>query len=230
MGRRNVLLQGAFGVLAVFAVPGAVVHAQGLAGISDALASKGLKEALDRGAGAAATKLGAPDGFLGNPKVRIPLPGYLEDVSKIARTLGMGRQLDELVVSMNRAAEAAVPQARAMLVDAVRHMSVTDARNILTGGENSVTDFFRSKTRAGLHEQFLPIVTKTTDTVGLARKYNDLLAKLPVKGKAPRIEEHVTEKALDGLYYMIAQEESAIRRDPIGYGGDAIRKVFGALK
>lgn len=225
---RRTLLALAAALVAAGAAPGA--HALSLADLTDADASKGLKAALEKGAIAAVGKLGAQDGFLGNPKVKIPLPGFLEDASQIARMLGMGRQLDELVVSMNRAAEAAVPQARQMLVDAVRTMTLSDAKKILTGGETSVTEFFRARTEKPLFEKLLPIVTKTTSSVGLARRYNDLVGRLPVGGNATRIEDHVTAKALDGLYTVIGQEEIAIRRDPVGAGSDAIRKVFGALK
>ena len=197
--------------------------------LSEADASSGLRVALERGASAAVSRLGVRDGFFANPKVRIPLPGFLEDAAGLARMLGMGREIDELSLAMNRAAEAAVPRAKALLRSAVRSMTVTDAKNILTGGETSVTDFFATKTREPLYERFLPIVRDTTMRVGLARRYNALVAKLPVSGADARIEHHVTDKTLDGLYYMIGQEEIAIRRNPIGYGSDILRKVFGAL-
>jgi hypothetical protein len=141
----------------------------------------------------------------------------------------MGKDLDELSLAMNRAAEAAVPRAKTLLTQAVRSMSVTDAKNILTGGETSVTDFFAAKTRAPLYEQFLPIVRDVTDRAGLARRYNALVAKLRLSGNDSKVENHVTDKALDGLFYMIGQEEIAIRRNPVGYGSDILKKVFGAL-
>lgn len=210
-------------------LPGRRAHASALAGVSDADATAGLREALDRGALAAVAKLGVADGFLGNPKVRIPLPGFLEDVAGAARMLGMRKQLDELTVAMNRAAEAAVPKAKDMLRSAVRSMTVTDARKIVTGGETSVTEFFESRTREPLYAQFLPVVKDTTLRVGLAQRYNELMRKLPVRDRDARIEDHVTGKALDGLYYMIGQEEISIRRDPVRYGSDVLRKVFGSL-
>ena len=136
----------ALGALAIAATQRA--HALSLSDLSNAEASQGLKLALEKGAGAAVDLLGRPDGFLANPKVRIPLPGYLNDAAKFMRTLGQGKRIDELVTSMNRAAEAAVPMGRDLLVNAVKSMNVGDAKNILTGGPTSVTDFFAGKTRA----------------------------------------------------------------------------------
>lgn len=229
IGRRR-LCAAVLSAAAVSAVPPVRrAHASSLAGVSDADATAGLREALDRGALAAVAKLGIADGFLGNPKVRIPLPGFLEDVAGAARMLGMRKQLDELTVAMNRAAEAAVPKAKDMLRSAVRSMTVTDARKILTGGETSVTEFFEGRTREPLFAQFLPVVRDTTSRVGLAQRYNELMRKLPVKDRDARIEDYVTGKALDGLYYMIGQEEISIRRDPVRYGSDVLRKVFGSL-
>ena len=148
-----------------------------LAGISNQDASAGLKTALEKGALAAVGLLGKPDGFFGNDKVRIPLPGFLQDVAGIMKTLGQGKRIDELMLSINRAAEAAVPMGKDLLVSSVRNMSVTDAKNILTGGDTSVTKFFAEKTRTPLSGTFLPIVTKATEKVGLAIKYNDFAAK-----------------------------------------------------
>lgn len=205
-----------------------------LAGVSNADASTGLKAALEKGAIAAVGLLGKTDGFLGNPKVRIPLPGYLEDASKLLKSLGQGKRLDELVTSINRAAEAAVPMGKDLLVGAVRSMSVTDAKNILTGGETSVTNFFAEKTRAPLGVKFLPVVTKATEKVGLAKKYNDVASKASgfglVKKEDANIQQYVTGKSLDGLYLIIGDEEKKIRQDPIGTGSAIIGKVFGALK
>ncbi len=221
--------RGAVGGWALYALAAAPAYALSLSDLSNAEQVGGLKAALEQGAIAAVGKLGVPDGFLGNPKVKIPLPGFLEQASSVAHMLGMGAQLDELVVAMNRAAEAAVPEAKSLLVAAAKAMSVTDARSILTGGPTSVTEYFRSKTEKPLFERFLPIVTRTTSRVGLAQKYNALVARLPVKGDA-RIEQHVTGKTLDGLYTVIGEEEVAIRRDPVGAGSAIVRRVFGAMK
>jgi hypothetical protein len=138
--------------------------------LSNADASKGLKTALEKGALSAVGLLGAKDGFLGNDQVRIPLPGYLNDAAQLLRTFGQGSQVDELLTAMNRAAEAAVPQSKELLLKAVQTMSVNDAKGILTGGNTAVTDFFAGKTRPALAEKFLPVVTKATTRVGLADK------------------------------------------------------------
>lgn len=209
-------------------------EAVSLGDLSNAEASQGLKAALERGALAAVGLLGKTDGFLGNPKVRIPLPGYLADAAKFMRTLGRGKQVDELEVAMNRAAEAAVPLARDLLVNAVKTMSVSDAKGILAGGETSVTQFFASKTREPLTGRFLPVVTKATQKVGLAEKYNHVAGKAAgmglVKKEDATIEHYVTRKSLDGLYTIIGEEEKKIRQDPVGTGSTILRKVFGAIK
>ena len=205
-----------------------------LAGISNKDASTGLKTALEKGALAAVALLGRPDGFFGNDKVRIPLPGFLQDAAGILKTLGQGKRIDELMLSINRAAEAAVPMGRDLLVSSVRNMSVLDAKNILIGGETSVTSFFAEKTRTPLSGTFLPIVTRATEKVGLANQYNELAGKASgfglVKKEDANIQQYVTGKALSGLYLIIGDEEKKIRRDPIGTGNAILQKVFGALK
>ncbi len=202
--------------------------------LSETDAAAGVRAALERGAGAAVSLLGRTDGFLGNPKVRIPLPGYLEDAGKLLRTMGQGQKVDELVTAMNRAAEAAVPEAKSLLVSAVKAMSVEDARNIVTGGEDSVTRFFADKTREPLGVKFLPIVTRATEKVSLASKYNAVAGKVAgfglVKKEDANIEQYVTGKALDGLYLMIGEEERKIRQNPVATGSAILKKVFGSLK
>ena len=206
---------------------------QGLAGISDLDANRGLKAALETGALAAVRLLGRPDGFLANPQVHIPLPKALLDAAKLLRTLGMGQHLDDLEVSLNRAAESAVPMARNLLVDAVRNITVADAKRILTGGETSVTDFFADKTRTSLGGTFLPVVHQATSKVGLVQKYDRVVDKAQglglYKPEDPTVDHYVTRKALDGLYFMIGEEEKKIRRDPVGTGSAILRKVFGGL-
>jgi hypothetical protein len=202
--------------------------------LSNAQASQGLKLALEKGAMAAVKSLGQSNGFLGNDKVRIPLPGMLDDAAKLLRKLGQGARLDELIVAMNHAAETAVPLARDMLVGAVTTMNVQDAKKILTGGDNSVTQFFADKTRQDLSRKFLPVVTKVTARVNLADQYNQLAGKAAglglLKGDQVLIEQYVTAKTLDGLYFMIAEEEKKIRQDPVGTGSALLQKVFGALR
>lgn len=200
-----------------------------LAGISNTDATAGLRAALTRGASAAVSQLGVTDGFWANPKVQIPLPGFLQNVESVARMLGQGRRMDELHLSMNRAAEAAVPQAKPLLVNAVKTMSVSDAKGILSGGDTSVTEFFKGKTEQPLFGRFLPVVTQTTSKVGLARQYNDFIAKVPVQG-TQKIENYVTQKSLDGLYLVIGEQERKIRQDPVGTGSAILKKVFGAIR
>ncbi|HEX2540462.1 MAG TPA: DUF4197 domain-containing protein [Caldimonas sp.] len=201
------------------------------ADVSQAEAATGLRAALERGAQAAVSLLGREDGFLGNPKVRIPLPKFLEDAAKLLKLAGQQKRVDELVTAMNRAAEAAVPEARSLLVDAVKSMSVGDARRIIGGGEDSVTRFFAEKTRVPLGERFLPIVTRETRRVDLAARFNAVARRAAdmglLKGDDADIERYVTRKALDGLYFMIGEEERKIRRDPIGTGSAILAKVFG---
>lgn len=205
-----------------------------LAGISNKDASAGLKTALEKGALAAVALLGKTDGFFGNDKVRIPLPGYLNDVAGLLKNLGQGKRVDELTLSLNRAAEAAVPMGKTLLVNAVKNMSVEDAKKILTGGETSVTAFFADKTRAPLGITFLPIVTKATEKVGLLNKYNEFAGKAAgfglVKKEDANIQQYVTGKSLDGLYLIIGEEEKKIRQNPVGTGSAILKKVFGALK
>jgi hypothetical protein len=208
-----------------------IAHA---ANLSEGDAALGVRAALERGAASAVTLLGKTGGFLDNPKVRIPLPGFLNEVAKLARFTGQQGRVDELVTAMNRAAEAAVPEAKELLMNAIRSMSVQDGRRILTGGDNSVTEFFAGKTRASLSTKFLPIVTKATEKVSLAQKYNALAGQAAsaglVKKDDANIEKYVTVKALDGLYLMIAEEERKIRSNPVGTGSAILSKVFGTLK
>jgi hypothetical protein len=197
-------------------------------------ANAGIRTALERGANAAVALLGRPDGFLGNPLVKIELPGYLKDAAKLLRATGQGARLDELVTAMNRAAEAAVPAAKPLLVKAVKDMSVEDGLRILKGGDDSVTNFFADKTREPLGRQFLPIVTRATERVALADKYNAVARKASgfglARGEDANIQQYVTGKALDGLYKIIGEEEKKIRQDPLGTGSAILKKVFGGLK
>ena len=199
--------------------------------LSQADASAGVKAALDRGADAAVSLLGQPDGFLGNPKVRIPLPSGLESGAKLLKATGQSKQLDELITAMNRAAEAAVPAAKPLLKQAIQQMSVADATQIIRGGDTSVTDFFAAKTRAPLTERFLPIVTQQTEKLALAQQYNAVAGQAMgfglVKKEDANVQQYVTRKALDGLFFMIGEEERKIRKDPVGTGSAILKKVFG---
>ena len=191
----------------------------------------GVKTALERGAQEAVSLLGRTDGFLKNPKVMIPLPGALKDAAQLLRFAGQQKKVDELVTAMNRAAEAAVPEAQALLLDAVRSLTVADALKIVRGSETAVTEYFSTRTRAPLGERFLPIVTAATEKVSLAEKYNAVAGKASgfglVRKEDANVQVYVTRKALDGLYWMIGEEEKKIRRDPVGTGSEILKQVFG---
>lgn len=209
-------------------------YAAGIADLSNMDAVSGLKDALIQGSATAIGKLGVENGFLGNDKVKIPLPDAVRKVETGLRLLGMQRQTEELIVAMNRAAELAVPEAKSLLVAAIKNMSVQDVKGILTGGETAATDYFRKATSDSLTQTFLPIVTKATQNVGLAEKYNQLAGKAVQMGvlnaKQAKIEDYVTQKALDGLFSMIADHERAIRSNPFGAATGMAQKVFGMLR
>jgi hypothetical protein len=202
--------------------------------LSNQDAVSGLKAALEKGSGVAVDVLGKTDGFFGNGAVKIPLPDSLKKYEKLMHSVGMGKYADELVLTMNRAAEAAVPEAKKLFVDAVKKMSVQDAKGILTGGQTAGTDYFKRSTTEQLKAKFLPIVKKSTARVKLAEKYNQYAQKGVqfglVKKEQANLDDYVTQKTLDGLFYMVAEEEKKIRQDPVKAGSDIIRKVFGALK
>jgi hypothetical protein len=205
----------------------------GLADISTPDAAAGLRQALEKGSQLAVQRLGVENGFLSNERFRIPLPESLKKVEGLMRSVGLGRQADELVLSMNRAAEAAVPEAKALLVDSIRKMSLSDAKGILGGGDDAATRYFRRNTSESLAKRFLPIVGKAMQKVKLAEKYNEYAEKGArlglVKGEDARLEDYITRKALDGLYLAIAEEERKIRQDPLGQTSAMLRRVFGAI-
>ena len=207
--------------------------AAGLEDISQTEAVRALRQALNDGSLAAVAKLGVENGFFRNPRVKIPLPPSLQRVERGLRALGMQREADELVLAMNRAAETAVPEAKQLLSDAVRKMTVQDAKKILTGGDTAATDYFRRSTEKQLTQRFLPVVKKATERVDLAQKYNAVagqgLALGLIDEDESSIERYVTDKALDGLYFMIGEQEKAFRRDPVRASSEIVRKVFGAI-
>ena len=202
--------------------------------LTNAEASKGLKLALETGALAAINILGRKDGFLSNDRVRIPLPGFLKDPADVLRALGQGGRVDELITAMNRGAEQSVPVAKELLFQAVRTMTVMDAKSILNGGDNAVTQFFAKKTRPALAAKFLPMVTQATRKIDLVPKYKVLAEQLArlglLKKEDASVEEYVTERTLDGLYLVISDEEKKIRENPAGYGSALLTKVFGVIK
>jgi hypothetical protein len=215
----------------LFAFP-ALAPAQ-LESITRQDATAALKTALEKGSVAAVANLGRLDGFLGNPQVKIPLPESAQRAERAMRRVGMGKYADELIVTMNRAAEQAVPEAKTIFINSVKKMSVQDAKGIITGGDTAGTEYFRRTTRGDLHKRFLPIVEKATARVQLAQRYEQFADKAVAVGMLNKddadLDEYVTQKALDGLYLMVAEEEKKIRKDPIGTGSSIIRKVFGAL-
>lgn len=220
-------------ILLVCTLFAAHVNALEVSDLTNAETTKGLKAALTQGAEKAVAQLSKTDGYLGNNEVKIPLPDSIKKTEKAMRMLGMGKHADELVLRMNRAAEAAVPEAKTLLVDAVKQMSVADAKAILTGGNDAATQYFKKVTSKPMAEKFLPIVKKATADVQLAQQYNKF-AELGsqfglVKKDQVNIEQYVTQKALDGVYLMMAKEEAAIRKDPVGQGSALLKKVFGAL-
>ncbi|MDB5804786.1 MAG: hypothetical protein JWN73_2108 [Betaproteobacteria bacterium] len=205
-----------------------------LADISNQDAIAGLKGALSSSTAAAIGKLGVDGGFWNNPKVKIPLPEYLEKASGIMNAMGMRKQLDDLHEQINHAAEKAVVEAKPIFVNAVKAMSVQDAKGIISGGNTSGTEFFKNKTTDTLKQKFLPVVTAVTQRIGLAQKYNELAARGSqfglVRGDNAKVETYVTAKSLDGLFTMMADEEKAIRANPVAAGSSIVSKVFGALR
>ena len=204
-----------------------------LADLSQSDASGGLKDALTQGAKVAVQQLGKPGGFSNNPDVRIELPGNLGKAAKTMKMMGMGAQVDQLEASMNKAAEAAVPQAQALLVDSVKKMTVQDAKSILAGPDDSATQYLNKTSREQIRARFLPIVKQATDQVGLAKQYNSFAGQAAsfgvIDAKSANIENYVTEQALDGLFAMIAEQEASIRENPAGAATSLAKKVFGAL-
>ena len=221
-----------FALIAGLAIGGPALA--GLESITNQDATTGLREALVKGAQVAVEALGKQDGFFGNGKVKIPLPESAQKVEKVMRQFGMGKQADELILTLNRAAEAAMPEAKVLLVDAVKKISVQDAKGILTGGQDSATQYFKRTSSDQLRAKFLPIVKKATEKVKLAQKYDEYAEKGVkfglVKKEDANLDNYVTQKALDGLFVMVAEEEARIRKNPAEAATSILKKVFGALK
>lgn len=201
-----------------------------LADLTQQDASGGLKDTLSQGAQLAVQQLGRPGGFSNDPERRIELPGKIAQTMKM---MGMGSQVEQLETRMNQAAEAAVPQAQALLLDAVRRMTVTDAKEILAGPQDAATQYLDRSSREQIRTRFLPIVKQATDQVGLAQKYNAFAAQAAsfgaIDAKSANLEGYVTDQALDGLFEVIAAEEAKIRENPATAATSLAKKVFGAL-
>jgi hypothetical protein len=193
-----------------------------------------LKQALTQGAETAVRNLAKENGYLGNDKVRIPLPENLQKADRTMRRFGLGKYSDELITSMNRAAEAAVPEAKTLLIGAVKNMTVTDAKDILLGNDDAATQYFRRNTETPLGEKFKPIVNQSMQKVRLAQTYDRFAGKGVklglVKQQDANLDDYITRKALDGLFLMMAEQEKEIRAHPLQAVGDLAKKVFSALR
>jgi hypothetical protein len=200
------------------------------AGLSSDKIAAGLKEALSVSTGKAVAATGKPDGFLKNEAIKILLPDKLRSVGQGLRMLGMGSQVDELEVGMNRAAEQAAPQAKQIFLNAVTKMTFDDARKILSGGDTAATDYFKRQTTAELTTAFKPIVHKSMENVGVIKQYNTLMQNSvagPLASQKFNLDDYVVGKALDGLFYMLGQEEKKIRTNPAARTTSLLKEVFG---
>jgi hypothetical protein len=200
-------------------------------GLSEGKIADGLKQALEVGTAKAVDLVSKTDGYYKNPQIKIPLPESVQKVEKILRTAGLGSQMDAFDLSMNRAAEQAAPEAKALFLGAVKDMSIDDAKKILNGPDNAATQYLRGKTGSQLAEKFKPIVHDAMAQVGVTKTYQDLEAKVKSVPFGPNIstdlDQHVTDKALDGLFTMLAEEEKKIRQDPAARVTDLLKEVFG---
>ena len=197
--------------------------------------SGGLKQALFQGVHHAVDDLGRENGFLDNTRVRIPLPGGLRRTEKMLRAAGQGPKVDAFIASMNHAAERAVPVAMEVFLDSIKQMTFTDAKNILfSNQQDAATQFFRRTSEDRLREMFRPIVQDATEQVGVTQQYKQMIGRYGAFGKlfgqdASDIDGYVTQKALDGLFLLVADEEAKIRKDPLGQTTNILRRVFGGI-
>ena len=203
--------------------------------LDDDTIASGLKEALSIGTKDAVKSVSQVDGYFGNEAIKILMPEKIQMVADVVRTVGYKEQVDEFVLSMNRAAEKAAPEALSIFVDAIKEMTFEDAKNILNGGDTAATDFFKDKTQGKIHDAFKPIISTSMDEVGVARTYKEMINKyeiLPfvqtvVKEDSIDLDQYVTSKAVDGLFYMVGQEEKKIRTDPAARATELLKTVFG---
>jgi len=233
MMNRSLLLGASLLLITSFAFAQAeeIARRLGLStGLSDSKISSGLKQALQIGAEQAVKLTGGPNGFFGNPDIKILMPSNLRPLEKGLRMLGYGPKVDGFVLSMNRAAEAAAPGARKIFIDAITAMSFDDARSILSGGDTAATDYFKDKTTPQLTASFRPVVERTMATNGVTQQYKALVAQyksIPfAKNQDLDISHYVVSKALDGLFYELGQEERKIRKDPAAQTTNLLKEVF----
>lgn len=228
LAKRFILMLSATAILAGLQI--SVTSAQRGA-LSDSQIVAGLKEALQLGVGNAINLTGRLDGFFKNAAIKILLPKQLNTLSKGLRMAGQGQMVDDFVLSMNRAAEKAAPEARKIFVDAVKQMSFDDARKILFGSNTAATDYFKSKTSTKIATAFRPIISKSMDEVGATRQYKELVGRFQsipfAKTQSLDIDDYVVGKATDGLFYMVAEEEKKIRKDPLARVSSILKDVFG---
>ncbi len=202
------------------------------AGSGDAQLVSGLKEALSVGTANAVSATSKVDGYFANQAIRILIPDKVRKVADVLGKAGYRKEVDDFVLSMNRAAEKAAPRAEAYFAEAIREMTFEDARKILNGGDTAATEYFRGKTQKKLYDDFRPAVSASMDEVGVTRSYKNMVgryAALPLVGKPESVDldHYVTTKALDGLFYMIGQEEKKIRTDPGARVTELLKAVFG---
>ncbi|HUD41278.1 MAG TPA: DUF4197 domain-containing protein [Dokdonella sp.] len=197
-------------------------------------AAAGIKETLSRSVEAAIAQLGKPDGFLADKAVRIAVPKPLEPVAKTARRLGQGQYVDQLETAMNHAAEQAVPAAAEIFGEAIRAMSVQDALGIVGGSKDAATAYFRRSSGEALRAKMLPLVAQATDSAGVTKAYKQLtdkgggkLAALGASRESLDLDRYVTDKALDGLFHTIAEQEAQIRDNPVATGSALLQSLFG---
>jgi len=204
---------------------------QNLSALSDSKIASGLKEALQVGATNAVKLTGRTDGYFGNAAIKILLPKNLRTFEKGLRAMGYGPKVDDFVLSMNRSAEAAAPEAKKIFLDAILAMSIEDARKILSGGDTAATDYFKSKTTAQLTTAFRPMVEKTMDQNNVTQQYKQVAAQaqsIPfMKSQNLDISDYVVTQALNGLFYMLGQEEKKIRKNPAAQTTSLLKQVFG---
>jgi hypothetical protein len=202
--------------------------------LSDDKIILGLKEALQIGTGNAVTGVGRVDGFFKDALIKILLPKKLQTIEKGLRAVGYGAKVDEFVLSMNRAAEKAAPQAKAIFIGAIKEMTFDDARKILTGGDTAATTFFKEKTTDQLSRAFRPLIEKAMHEVGATRQYKDLIGRYQAipfaKDYAVDIDDYVTGKAIDGLFYYVGEEEKKIRKNPAARVTQILKDVFGKIR
>jgi hypothetical protein len=222
-----------FAAACLLALAAPLAAAGSIDAVSSKDASAGMRAAISQGVDKAIATLGAPNGFLDNPKYTIPLPSALEKADRALRMIGMSGDADQLKAAMNHAAEQAVADARPVFKQAAQHMTVADAKGILTGGETSATQYFRQATTAQLTTRFKPIVARETAKLKLRGLYDQYAGKAAqvglISSADANLDDYVTAKALDGLFGAIADEERAIRKDPMGQASSLIKKVFSSL-